>query len=138
MVKQELRVGIELRDGAPYYEHEEAWDSLLTELRNSEDLRDGVRRVEFNDRMLRGALPEALAITLGSGGLTAVSTAIVSWLHYQTSDIKIHVTGRAGREVTLEGARVREADRGQLQALASELIDQLGDDMSDQRRPTDP
>lgn len=88
--------------------------------------------------MLRGALPEALAITLGSGGLTAVSTAIVSWLRYQTSDIKIHVTGRGGREAILEGVRVREADRDQLQALASELIDQLGEDMSDQRRPTDP
>ncbi|MFI1398480.1 hypothetical protein [Streptomyces sp. NPDC020681] len=136
MPMEQLKIRVVLQDAAPYTKHLDAWESLSSALADREDLRDSVRRVDYNDGVLRGALPEALAIILGPGVLTAASTVIISWLRHQTSDIKLHVTGRRGQEVTLEGARVREADRAQLQALASELITQLGEDPSD--RPTPP
>jgi hypothetical protein len=58
-----------------------------------------------------GALPELIAVAIGSGGVASVLAGSLStWLSQRKSDITLKVTGRDGRTVELNAQRVADAD----------------------------
>jgi len=59
-----------------------------------------------------GALPELIAVAIGSGGAVSVlARSLSTWLAQRKSDITLKVTGADGRVVELKAERIDEVDR---------------------------
>ena len=71
-----------------------------------------VEQAPRNDQL--GVIGDGLAIALGSGGATGLTTALVTWIRHRTSDLDLTVTAPDGTVVTMRGKR--------LQALATEEV----------------
>lgn len=69
-----------------------------------------------------GALGDALVIAVGSGGaLTALATSLRGWLTQpRRSDVRIRVTGEAGRTVEISADRVNSED---VEGLVRQALD---------------
>jgi Effector Associated Constant Component 1 len=83
--------------------------SLRTWLLGEAELRGRVGIVERSpDVGELGALPEALTIALGPGGVAAaVASALIAWVRHRTSDVVLRMTFANGTSVELDGRRLR-------------------------------
>jgi Effector Associated Constant Component 1 len=107
--------------------------SLRAWLLEEDELRGRVRVVEHPPAPGKlGTLPEALTIVLGPGGVsTVVAGALIAWMRYRTSDVRLKVTGSDGSTVEVDGRRLRSLSAtdvaAQLDHLRRILEEQSGD-----------
>jgi hypothetical protein len=76
-----------------------------------------------------GTVPELLSVTLGSGAtVTGLTTSVIAWLRYRTSDVSCTVTKADGASITMSAQRVRNSDMAAQQELMREFASVLSGD----------
>ena len=88
----------------------ELW-SLLDWLRHEEDLRGRVSPQHARVRPGEmGGVLDALAVTMGSGGISAVlASSLSAWLSHRRSDVRIRIKHTDGRSIEFDGKRINAA-----------------------------
>lgn len=113
----EMTISVVGRDSADELRSLRAW------LAEERSLRNGVRLVDSAEVVgTLGSVVDVLAVTVGPGGLvTALATALVSWIRHRTSDVTLRVTRPDGTKIELTAARLPGADPAAVAALAAQL-----------------
>ena len=73
-----------------------------------------------------GSVTDALVVAVGSGGaITALTSALVSWLRHRTTDLTVRLVRPDGSAMEIDGRRVRGVDAAQIGGLINDLAAQL-------------
>jgi hypothetical protein len=85
---------------------------LYAWLRQEDEFRGNVRierRALDPDKM--GAIPELIAVAVGSGGAASVlARSLSTWLAHRKSDVTLRITSHDGRTVELNAQRVTDVN----------------------------
>jgi hypothetical protein len=110
--------------------------SLFTWLAKEEELRGRVRLVEAAPEPgTLGGWPEAVVVALMQGSaVTALVSAVVTWICYRTSEVTCTVTRPDGTPETLNANRVRRADLAGVGELVEQAAAALGEGNTEDAR----
>jgi Effector Associated Constant Component 1 len=100
--------------------------SLRAWLLEEEDLRGRIGLVESPPASGKlGALPEALTMALGPGGAATAASALIAWLRYRTSDVRLKLTRPDGSTLEVESRRVHGISTADVSAHVDQLCRML-------------